>query len=524
MGMINKLNKIFFYISLFLLSFTFSITKNTADLDLWHRLAVGKIFSQLGNVIYHDIFTYFPSKTLWVDHEWLSGVVFYNLSLYLGDYGILFLKIFILFSILVLIYKTNQLIYPEPDKQRLSWYFISLIAVLIGISATLRCQIFTYLFFTLWVYVLERVRRGENRLIWIFPATTLIWANMHAGFVAGFGLIVFYAVGEFLNKKKPWKYLGILALCLPVTLINPYGIKYWYYLIEAITMPRPYITEWEWLNPFESFYKVIGTKMQLSLLIPAIAYKIFSKEENKLQKIDWVEIIAFFATLYLCIQHLRHVLFFSITVAVFGYKYFVVFMDALFKKIKEKFLGLIPEDRLDTVYFTKFALIYSFVISFCYIIITGNPKEINLSFYPTQAVEFIKINKLKGNLLVPFNWGSYAMWKLYPQNLVCIDGRYEETYKNEAYMDISTITFYNKKSDLTKWKKTFYKYHHDVLLVNKEGDVQKVFRKLKEWKPVYEDKKAVVFIPSSIPSKKWLLPNKDEKYYIKTKYENNINF
>lgn len=525
MGMINKLNKIFFYISLFLLSFMFSITKNTADLDLWHRMAVGKIFSQLGNVIYHDIFAYFPTKSLWIDIEWLSGVIFYNLGNYFGDYGILSLKIIILFSLLVLIYKTNQLIYPEPNKQRLSWYFIALISVVIGLSATLRCQAFTYLFFTLWIYILEKVRRGENKLIWIFPATMLIWTNAHGGFVSGLGLIVFYIVGEFLNKKNPLKYIGILFLCLLATLITPYGLNYWTEVIQTIIMPRPYISEWKYLNPFESFYKIIGTKFQLALLIPALIYRIFSKNtDSKYKKLDWVEIISFTVTLFLGIKILKLIPHFSIIIAIFGYKYFAVFMDALFNKIKNKIFSLIPENEHETVYFAKFTLVYVFVISLCLFVIKDTPIEINLSFYPTKAVEFIKINKLKGNLLVPFNWGSYALWKLYPQNLVSLDGRYNEPYTNEAYMDISTITFCNKNSDLTKWKETFYKYHHDVLLVNKEGDVQKEFKKLKEWKPVYEDEKAVVFIPSSIPSKKWLLPNKDEKYYIKTKYENNINF
>lgn len=532
MKTINKINKIIFYVTLFLMSFMFSITKNTADLDLWHRLAVGKIYSQLGNVIYHDIFSYFPSKPLWVDHEWLSGVVFYNLGHYFGDYGILFLKIFILFSILVLIYKTNQLIYPEPRRYRIGWYFVTLVAVLLGISATLRCQVFTYLFFTLWIYVLEKTRRGNNKLIWIFPATTLIWANMHAGFVAGFGLICFFAAGELLNRKSPLKYIGILALCIPMTFINPYGIKYWYYLIEAITMKRPYITEWGPLNPFENFYKVIGTKMQVVLLVPALIYGIYSKFRSNPRFsffhprfADYVEIIAFAATLYLGIKHLRHIVFFSIIVGVYGYKYYAVLMDAIFRKIKLIYLRIFPEKTYHIAYYTKFAFIYSFIINVCLVMIVNNTHEINLDFYPTKAVEFIKINHLKGNLLVPFNWGSYAMWKLYPQNLVSIDGRYEETYTNQAYMDVSRITFYKDKPDnIKKWSKVFHKYRHDVILIGNDGQAQKNIRKLNEWKPIYEDKKAVIFVPSSTPDKKWLKPIQDEEYYIKTKYDNNINF
>jgi len=273
MKMMNIFKKTIFYITLFFMSLMFSLTINPADLDLWHRMAVGKIFSQLGNVLYHDIFSYFPTKPLWIDHEWLSGVVFYKLGHYFGDAGLLSLKVLIIFGIIVLIYKTSQLIHPEPDKLRVSWYFVAMFATITGLSSVLRCQDFTYLFFALWLYVLERVRRGENRLIWIFPATTLIWANMHGGIAAGLGLVGFYAVGEFLNKKNPLKYLGILALCFPFLLISPYGAKYGYYLIDSITVSRPYISEWNPLSkPIGSFYAFIGIKIQLLLLIPALLY------------------------------------------------------------------------------------------------------------------------------------------------------------------------------------------------------------------------------------------------------------
>lgn len=535
MKTIGKMKQFVFYIALLFLSATVSIIKNNADLDLWHRMAVGKIFSQTGTVMFHDIFTYFPAKALWVDHEWLSGVIFYNLTHYFGDYGILALKILCLFGILFFIYKTNQLIFPEPGKHRISYYLIALIAICIGLIATLRCQAFTYLFFTLWIYVLERVRRGENRLIWIFPATTLLWANMHAGFIAGFGLIIFYAVGEFLNGKSFMKYAGILALCLPVTLINPYGIKYWYYLIEATTMERPYITEWEPLRPFEKVFTIIGTKIQLLFLIPAVIYRIFSKDENKLaeksssskfcpfcflsKKFDWVEIIAFFTTLYLAVNHNRHVLFFSIILAVFGYKYFAMFMNVLLNKISLKLLNFVPEQKRHLVHFGKFTLIYGLIIGFSLMMFFSEPYTVKLADYPVKAVEFIKINNLKGNLLIPFNWGSYAMWKLYPQNLVSIDGRYEETYTNKAYLDVSAITFYQRN-----WKKVFYEYRHDILLMYKDADIEKALQKLKDWKIIYENEVAVVFVPASFPEKKFLLPPEDEQYYIKTKYENNIDF
>ena len=71
---VENIKKVVFFTALFLIPCSFIIIKSNADLDLWHRMAVGKIFSQLGSIIYNDIFSYFPTKEMWVDHEWLSGV------------------------------------------------------------------------------------------------------------------------------------------------------------------------------------------------------------------------------------------------------------------------------------------------------------------------------------------------------------------------------------------------------------------------------------------------------------------
>ena len=48
--------------------------------------------------------------------------------------------------------------------------------------------------------------------------------------------------------------------------------------------------------------------------------------------------------------------------------------------------------------------------------------------YPVKEVEFIKQNHLNGKILVNFGLGSYVSYKLYPQNLIFMDGRYEEVY------------------------------------------------------------------------------------------------
>lgn len=516
----KKFTSIIFYIVLFSIACIFTLLKSRADPDLWHRLAVGKIFSQTGSVIYYDIFTYFPSKPLWIDHEWLSGVVFYNLSYYFGDFGLIILKTLIIFGIVVLIYKTNNLFLPVRNKYKILYYFLVIFAIIPGLSSVLRCQAFTYLFFALWIYLIERVRTGENKLIPLFPAIALLWANMHAGFLAGMGLLVFYAAGEFLNRKNFLKYIGILALCLPVTLINPYGIKYPNFLAETVPMKRPFIEEWESFNLFGPFFDNGGVKILLLLLIFAVFYraksllKTGSVKDFLATKLDWTKIIILFGTLYMGFAHQRHLAFFAVAAGAFLYGYFAITANNTFLKIEKLFIK-------KNIFKNKkpFLLEFSFIIAFIFISFTI-PARITLDEYPVKAIEFIKINRMEGNLLVPFGWGSYALWKLYPQNLVSSDGRYEETYiiKNLYEANAMILT-----ADTKKWNNLLENYHHDIILISSRTPFYDWLLKKEKWREVYRDETSAVFRLFSVKSKKLVLPKENENYYIETKFENNIN-
>ena len=175
------LRKYFFYPALFILCWVYAVRFNDIDYDLMARLAVGKLFLQTGGVINHDIFSYTVTK-LWTDHEWGSGVIFYFLADKFGDIGLMALKITLMFTVLFLITRIIGLQNPKPDAHKnILFYFLVILATFGGICQTVRCQMFTFTFFTLWIYILERVRRGEIRLLWIMPVTMLIWANLQIG-------------------------------------------------------------------------------------------------------------------------------------------------------------------------------------------------------------------------------------------------------------------------------------------------------------------------------------------------------
>ncbi len=55
-----------------------------ADYDLWGYLSFGRIFWEESYFPYQDVFSYTPTKTIWVYHEWLTGVCLYFIYKYSG--------------------------------------------------------------------------------------------------------------------------------------------------------------------------------------------------------------------------------------------------------------------------------------------------------------------------------------------------------------------------------------------------------------------------------------------------------
>lgn len=511
------MKKYLFYIFLIIITLILTFSVNNPDYDFWHRLAVGSLFFQTGTIFKHDIFSYLPTKDLWIDHEWGSGVVFYFLVNHFGDLGIFILKAAIIFAIFILIIKIIKL---QTNENPVGVFYFLLLgfSLLPGIANLLRCQFFTYLFFTLWLYALERMKRGENKIIWIFPATMLFWVNLHGGFLAGIGLIIIYVVGEFLNRKNYLKYFGTLALTIPVTLINPYGFKLWNFIIEASFMHRPDIQEWHAINLSGPFHTIGAVKIHLltgfmifAILTVMTGIKLLRQKE----KFDWTRIILVTLLLYFGIRHQRHTEFLVLTVPGLFYHHYIHLLDPIHIFIKN--------NLTDTKYKIWTAVKYGFgYILLLVILISSLPQlsasiTVNPGVYPVGSLAFVKLNNISGNLATTYNWGSYALWKLYPQCKVLIDGRYEQVYSNAVYN--MAIQFSEKKGD---WQAILRNYRADVLVLSKANYSQEDILRFKDWSLVYDDTVSAVLLPRNKIKSFYIYPDYTNPVYLREDYAKKI--
>ena len=468
-----KLERLILFL-LFLLVLAAGVIYNEADRDLWHRLAMGRLTLENGSIPLCDPFAYTETRIEWIDHEWGSGLLFWITCKKFGDIGLILLKDILFFSTLILICRFRSI-------------FLSLLlffALLPGFVPTVRCQIFTYFFFALWLRLLDAssatldskkiFSKLQLKILAVFPLTTILWVNLHGGFVAGFGLIVLHAVDSMLRGKRTWFHLSAILVSIPFTLINPYGLKFWFYILEAATMQRPLITEWQSIRLFELNFNWLAIKIILILLISIIVILVRRKCFRNLHGI-----VILAATLFLGIKHARHITFFAIAAM-----YYII--PAL-ECFNSEWTGKIFERTLRFFNIALLALVFSASI---YILADSEWKiKVPNGLYPVKASEFIYENGIEGNILVPLNWGSYVLWKLYPSCRVSLDGRYEEVYTNETYRLVTDFAF-----GLPKWKECLEKFNHDIILLPADSPTNNLIHGLNSWKEVYRDETAVVYL------------------------------
>ncbi len=516
---------ILFYIALFLYISTISIIPTIIDYDFWARIVVGKTFFQTGKLLNFDFQSFGPTRQ-WFDHEWGSSIIFYQILDKFGDKGIFIFKAVTIFMVYFIITRIILLRRKHLSKTEVNpfksaplniLFFIFLIqSTLDVVFTTVRCHMLSFLFFMLWFYALEKSRLENNyRILWVLPVSMIMWANIHGGCFTGLGLLFIYTVGEFLNKKpcKPYVLVGIFSVF--AMFINPYGVKYVYFLFSAITMDRPTITEWVSIFNKIHFTKYLKYKIWMSavaFLTATILIKKYIKIDAKTVKeklaalynsIDKTKAITLIIMFLLSIKTLRLIPFFAFTAAVFLY-------DDIYKLFNKKLPNII--NNLKEIF-----LYILIAVSFLY---TNHvlKMECTLIQYPYREAEFLKINNLKGNLFANFHYGSYLAYKLYPDNFIFMDGRYEETYDPEL-LSRMRIMFIGPN-----WKEEFYKQHIDYILVEKEYILYERLSKDSDWKLVINSKDFALFINKNIDTKNLKMPPENIEYYNKTRWQTNIDW
>ncbi len=487
---------IFIYSLLFLFSIFLASCCKDYDYDLYARFIIAENFFEKGVFNYNDFLSYTPTHT-WYDHEYGAGLIYYLFYKYMGPFGLVLIQGLLLFLTSFVIIKIQQL---QKHAYPVSLFVMSIFLILFAHQnpSIIRCHMFSFLFFAIFLYMLEKTRIGHlrnkpSKILWFVPPLVILWNNLHGGVFSGLGLIFMYLIGALFTGQN-WKlYLKVMVVSVPLLVINPYGPEYIDFLLSASIKAREMITEW-WgvfgLNRTTYYYPlffagVLGIGLALA--------KFWNKG-----KINITKFIILASTLYLGTIHVKLL---SLPIIVLWALYYNDIMWLFDKKIYR-----------NVEKFTYFIII---CLIFCIPLKHPEIHKTNINKFPVKEVEFININNIKGNLLTEFGFGSYVSYKLYPDNLIYMDGRYEVVYYDKEFDNL--MNFEKKEND---WQAVLRDYPTEVLLMEKTIPVYNELEKLPNWVKIYEGKLCGVFVKKSKAKKHYKLPTDDINYYRENEFKN----
>jgi hypothetical protein len=452
---------------------------NPADPDLWHRLAVGEFLSRTGHFPLGDTFSYLSDYQNIADHEWGSAVIFYHLWLWGGSTAMVVTKLVTLAVTMVLLICAGMR-ERRPTAWIVAFYALVLLALLPSFQSTVRCMVFTHLLFALWLWWYQRERYGRLVPTFFYILTIILWANLHGGFAIGLAWLLMVAIIEVF-QRGPWKKWAIrFVLCALATLVNPFGWQLWVTTARALITTRNGFSEWEPVAWFSSPVDYFGYKLLLTAVIAAIGIQIYRKGWSMLHRPSLILVGIF---IFLALTSARHT---SLFAEVAG-----VLVPDIFPLKWPYDLRHRPLRRLVAVGVNFGLVIVPFYVA---LIILPQGQGLQLGYpdvaCPSGAVAFLQQRGIRGNLLVPFNYGSYALWELRGKMRVSMDGRYDLVYAPQTYQRVDD--FFAARGD---WQKLLTTPVPDAVLIRRENPVYVRMQHEPGWTEAWHDPVDAVFLP-----------------------------
>jgi len=455
----------------------------TADPDLWGHIKFGKDLWRAKGLVRVDPYSFTAYGQPWINHEWLAELIFFGTYRYLGDSGLLFGKLGIGLFIVAVVCKICTF-----RKQLPLVYAVVMVLAISVISPgfMIRPQVFSFLFFTLFLYVLQLYFAERKKLLFLLPCLMALWVNLHGGFLMGWALlaivVTWKSLAHFVFGKKNTD-LGPLWLWFLVTsaatLLNPYGYQLLVFLYKTLSLPRQ-ISEWNRVPILDMSYP------NLKLLALLFLWTLLSKPK---QRQGW-EVAGIAMTLIASLLHQRHMPFLGIMAA----PYLVFRLSSLIAEIQTRFprLTLTRTSQNLVVVFLFFLVAYQGFNGLHRYVMANFRIIVDPQIYPVAAIRFLQQNNIKGNLLAPFDWGQYAIWKLYPGCRVSVDGRFRTVYPEPVIQD-----HFVPDHDWNGWRALIEKYPSDILLARQIPFFQALIHQGSPWTYVYSDPTAILFLRNS---------------------------
>ena len=466
------------------------------DPDFWWHLATGRYIVETGTIPRVDIFSYTAVGRPWVAHEWLSEVVMFLLYRAGG-----YLAAVLVFAALItlaywMVFRTLRLLDLGVTGATIITFWTAVMAV---ISWNVRPQLFSYLFFAVYLWLLLRSRRTPDRALWLMPVIMVAWVNLHAGYIMGLLLLGLFIIGETANRELQSRrsapttqgsvplrrYLLVFATTVAGTAVNPQGPSILLYPFEysgTQNASMRFIAEWQSPNFHDYFFLIFAAAILLLMVVRGHSPQ------------DWALAIPVVVLTAMTFESVRVIAFFAIVIA----PYIAVRVLGSREPRSTGPRPPTPNTRVRRASPLNWLLLVACLGAMAVPLFISDRAQVGseprTASFPVEGVRYIQQAGIAGNMFNTYHWGGYLAWEFYPARRVFVDGRadlYGDSFM-EKYIAVNEAG--------PKWKQILDEYGVQTALIEKDSALSSLLNASGEWKEVFRGPVESVFI--KLPQRK----------------------
>jgi len=439
-------------------------------------------------------------KLPWFAWEWLYDVLVGGLDAWCGLNGVVWFTAVVIAAVFAW---TFRLLLSQGANLLVGILLTLIVTGTSMIHFLARPHVLSWLFVVAWFWILESnesnaTHSDRRHKLWLLPLLIVVWVNVHGGFLVGFVLLLIYWVGaswtwwslhesrleESLEKiaaGKRSRDLFLVGLAsLAASLVNPYGWKLYRHIYRYLTnrFLMSHIDEFQSPN-----FHNVAPQCFLVLLLITVAVLALCGRRFKLSHILFV-LFAIYSGLFsarnIPTSSILLVLIIGPRVPWMGLKAFLERMSAI-------------DSRLKGHLWSVAATVATFVIA----TIGGRLMDAHFDPHrmPVGAVNYLESTGTRAPILSPDYWGGYVIYRLYPHNSVVIDDRHDFYTQEDLYLGEFVKSYLTMMHVEPGWDK-FLKWHDDCVVMPKGSALAAIMGKTSDWRTVYADDVAIVFVPS----------------------------
>lgn len=457
-----------------------------ADGDTGWHIRTGDFILSTGTVPRHDFFSFSRPGESWFAWEWLGDVVFSLLRRWGG------LQAVAAFAAVVLCLAAVCLLRWLLGRGAGLWVALPVSLAVMSASSIhylARPHIFSLLFATWTLWILDEDRRRHRPIVWTLIPLTALWANLHGGFICGVGTVGLLAAVCAAARDRPGlrRYGTLAALCSAATLLNPYGWRLHQHIFVYLRSSWIMDNVQEFQSP-----RIRSEGMQVFALLLVLGLVLVSRAFARRQWFDGVLVLAWaFASL----RSARNVPLYALAAAPLIAAECALWWAEAARRARARSAIRIWWDLSQE--FGRSRRLGLWTPALAALALWIAMPRAGLADFPEPAFpagvvarNLAVIHPPRGmpRILTSDQWADYLIYRLYPSQRVFVDGR-SDFYGPTVGADYQALLSMGRG-----WQQALERYQFEVALLPRDWPLGAVLERDPDWRLVEGDASSVLLV------------------------------